>query len=193
MKDLMRYAAALDGAGARGPAPVDKWNPEFCGDIDLVIKSDGVWFYEGTPIGRAPLVQLFSTVLKREGDDYFLVTPVEKLGIEVEDAPFLAVLMSAKGEGRAQELTFTTNVGEEVTVGADHALRFEINEETGEGKPYFEVRSGLEALVARAVFYDLVALGETHHLEGEDQFGVWSGGVFFPMTAQANLMGASDG
>lgn len=182
MKDLMRYAAELEEAGGTSLPPVHKWNPAFCGDIDLVIKRDGTWFYEGTPIGRARLVRLFSTVLKREGDDYFLVTPVEKLGISVEDTPFVAVLMRAEGAGKDRLLTFTTNVGDAVAAGPDHKIVFRKDPETGEGAPYIDVRARLEARIARAVFYDLVELGETQQIDGEEQFGVWSGGVFFPFS-----------
>jgi hypothetical protein len=179
MTDLMRYAAKLEGAVGRSLPPVEKWNPEFCGEIDIVIKRDGTWFHEGTPIGRARLVRLFSTVLKREGDRHYLVTPVEKLEIRVEDTPFVAVLMRREGEGRMQTLVFTTNVGDEVSAGPDHPLDFRKDAETGEGAPYIDVRLGLEARVARAVFYDLVELGETREIDGEDAFGVWSGGAFF--------------
>ena len=180
MTDLMRYAAKLEGAGEKSLPPVEKWNPEFCGEIDLVIKRDGAWFHEGTPIGRARLVRLFSTVLRREGDRHYLVTPVEKLEITVEDAPFVAVLMRREGAGTGQRLVFTTNVGDEVAVGPDHPLEFRKHAETGEGAPYIDVRRGLEARVARAVFYDLVELGETREIDGVEMFGVWSGGVFFP-------------
>ena len=185
MTDLMRYAAALSGQ-ARGKhlPPVHKWNPEFCGDINLVIKRDGTWFYEGSPIGRAPLVRLFSTVLKREGDRYFLVTPVEKLGIEVEDVPFLAVLMRREGPVPSDRLVFTTNVGDAVEAGLGHEIVFRRSEAATsqiQGKaPYIHVRAGLWARVARAVFYDLVALGETRDANGEQQFGVASGTEFFP-------------
>ena len=184
----MRYAAALDGLKTGAPPPVEKWNPDYCGELNLTIRRDGVWVHEGTPIGRARLVRLFSTVLKREGDRYFLVTPVEKLGIEVEDAPFLAILMRVEGEGATQRLVFTTNVGEEVVAGPEHALTFRA------GAPYLHVRRGLEARVARAVFYDLVALcevreegGETRGEDGEAAFGVFSDGVFFPFGSAASV------
>jgi hypothetical protein len=178
--DLMRYAAALEGAGVKSLPPVEKWRPEFCGEIDLVIKRDGTWFHEGTPIGRARLVRLFSTVLRREGDKHFLVTPVEKLEITVEDAPFIAVLMKREGKGAQQKLTFSTNVGDEALASAAHALTFRTDDETGERAPYINVRAGLEARIARAVYYDLVELGETRDITGEEMFGVWSDGVFFP-------------
>jgi len=180
MKDLMRYAAVLEGAGGKSLPPVHLWNPDFCGDIDMVIKRDGVWFHEGTPIGRARLVRLFSTVLKREGDEFFLVTPVEKMRISVEDAPFLAVLMHVEGKGPEQQLSFTSNVGDEVIAGPEHKLVFRKGAVPGEGAPYIDMRAGLEARIARAVFYDLVALGETHQIEGVEKFGVWSQGTFFP-------------
>ena len=177
----MRYAAMLEGENKRSLPPVHLWNPDYCGELDLVIKRDGVWFYEGTPIGRARLVRLFSTVLKREEDRYYLVTPVEKLGVQVEDAPFLAVLMRREGEGPQQRLVFTTNVGDEVAVGPEHELVFRKQPDSEDSAPYIEVRIGLTARVARAVFYDLVALGETHQIGGEEYFGVWSEGVFFPL------------
>ena len=179
MTDLMRYAAALEGAGGRKLPPVEKWNPEFCGEIDLVIKRDGTWFHEGTPIGRAKLVRLFSTVLRREGDRHFLVTPVEKLEITVEDAPFVAVLMKRQDEGERQKLTFKSNVGDEALAGGAHRLTFRKDDETGERAPYIDIRAGLEARVARAVYYDLVELGETREIDGEAMFGAWSDGVFF--------------
>jgi len=176
----MRYAAKLKGAAGKSLPPVHLWNPEYCGEIDLVIKRDGTWFHEGTPIGRARLVRLFSTVLKREGAHHFLVTPVEKLGITVEDVPFVAVLMRREGDGKGQQLIFTTNVGDEAAAGPVHSLEFRKDPETGEGAPYIDIRAGLEARIARAVYYELVALGETHQINGEEKFGVWSEGVFFP-------------
>jgi len=186
MQDLMRYAAKLEGAGDKSLPPVHLWHPEYCGEIDLVIKRDGTWFHEGTPIGRARLVRLFSTVLRREGDKYFLVTPVEKMAIEVEDVPFLAVLMRAEGAGRDQRLIFTTNVGDEAAAGPDHELVFRAGETTGEGAPYIDIRAGLEARIARAVFYDLVALGESHQIDGEEK---WSNGVFFPFGSARDVFG----
>jgi len=186
MTDLMRYAAALEGApGKKGLPPVERWDPPYCGEMNLKIRRDGLWIHEGTPIGRARLVRLFSTVLKREGDRYFLVTPVEKLGIEVEDAPFLAVLMRSDGEDEARRLTFVTNVGDEVVAGADHEIVFRTHEETGEATPYVHVRAGLWALVARPVYYDLVALGETRKTERGEEFGVMSRSVFFPFAPAA--------
>ena len=178
MTDLLRYAAELEDRTDRPLPPVASWNPPFRGEIDLVIRRDGVWVHEGTPIARARLVRLFSTVLRREGDRYFLVTPAEKLGVRVEDAPFLAVIARREGEGADQTFVFTTNVGDRVAAGPDHPIAFRCRE--GEWAPYIEVRDGLEALIARAPYYDLVAAGETREIDGEAWFGVSSGGAFFP-------------
>ena len=179
----LKGLAAAEEAGKKGKGlpPVHLWNPEFCGDLDMRIARDGTWFYLGTPIGRERLVRLFSTVLRHDEDGkYYLVTPVEKVGIQVEDAPFVAVAMTVEGAGRDQVLTFTTNVGDETLAGPDHPMRFEIDKETGEPAPYVHVRARLEALINRAVFYDLVELGVEEEHEGETWFGIWSGGVFFP-------------
>ncbi|NOX83527.1 MAG: DUF1285 domain-containing protein [Alphaproteobacteria bacterium] len=180
MKDLLSYAIKLEGVGGKSLPPVHKWHPDFCGDIDIVIKPDGTWFHEGTPIGRARLVRLFSTVMRRDGDDYFLVTPVEKLQITVEDAPFVGVSMQVEGTGQSQNLTFTSNVGDTATAGPDHRLVFRKHPKTGQAAPYIDMRAGLEARIARAVFYDLVELGEKRQMNGVEMFGVWSGAVFFP-------------
>jgi hypothetical protein len=164
---------------AKGLPPVEKWNPPFCGDIDMRIAGDGTWYYQKTPIGRPALVKLFASVLKKEGDKYFLVTPVEKVGIAVDDVPFLAVEMSVASDAN-RTLTFRTNVDEIVTAGSGHALRFE-TEATGGLRPYLHVRRDLWAKVTRALFYDLVELGEERDLHGLRMFGVASGGEFFPM------------
>lgn len=169
---------------AKGPPPVHLWNPPFCGDIDMRIAQDGTWFYMNSPIGRKPLVQLFSSVLRHEADGkYYLVTPVEKVGIRVDDAPFTAIRMEAEGEGREQVLRFETNVDEVVTVDAAHPLRFRQEEGTGGLKPYVLVRAGLEALVSRALFYDLAAAGMVE----DGWFGVWSSGRFYPMQKAAEI------
>jgi hypothetical protein len=172
----------------RGPAPVERWNPPFCGDLDMEIRADGTWFYLGTPIGRMPLVQLFSTVLRRDEDGRtYLVTPVEKVGIRVEDAPFVAVEMDASGEGEGQVLTFRTNVGDVVEAGPYHPLRFVDEEGTGGLKPYLHVRGRLEALVARSVMYELVGIGETIEIDGVAMFCVRSKGEAFPIMPAARL------
>ncbi|MFJ3484372.1 DUF1285 domain-containing protein [Pseudomonas sp. NPDC090202] len=165
----------------KGLPPVHLWNPDFCGDIDMRIARDGTWFYLGTPIGRKPMVRLFSTIIRRDGDDYFLITPVEKVGITVDDAPFVAVLLEVEGEGEAQVLRFTTNVDDVVTAGAEHALRVSIDPQTQEPAPYLHVRSNLEALVHRNVFYQLVELAVVRELDGQRWLGVWSDGEFFPI------------
>jgi hypothetical protein len=176
-------AASARAAGKKGPAPVHLWNPPFCGDLDIRIARDGTWFYLGTPIGRAGLVKLFSSILKREGDAYFLVTPVEKVGITVDDAPFVAVDFEVAGEGAAQSITFTTQVEDPVTADPDHPIRVLRDPETGEPSPYVEVRAGLEALIDRKSFYRLVDIGA--HKDG--WFGLWSGGAFFAVIPSAEL------
>ena len=182
-------AGAAREAVLKGPPPVHLWNPPFCGDLDMRIAADGTWFYLKTPIGRAPLVKLFASVLKREGDKYFLVTPVEKCGIVVDDAPFLAVeLRVHKGED-GQVLHFRTNVDDWVACGRDHALRFEPQSDTGGLKPYLHVRRNLWARVTRALFYDLVELGEEHEAEGGRMFGIVSAGEFFAMARAESLKG----
>jgi hypothetical protein len=178
--NLDGLATAARDAGKRGLPPVHLWNPDFCGDIDMRIGRDGTWFYMGTPIGRPALVRLFSTILKREGDKHFLVTPVEKVGITVDDAPFMAVEMERDGEGDARTLHFRTNVDDWVACDADHRLRFEAAADGGL-TPYLHVRSDLWAKVTRAVYYDLVDLGEERVIDGVAMFGIMSGGEFFPM------------
>jgi hypothetical protein len=168
-------AASISATKTRGLPPVHLWNPPFCGDIDMRIARDGTWFYEGTPIGRPGLVKLFSSILKKEGKQFFLVTPVEKVGIKVDDAPFVAVDFEATGAGRDQALRFVTHVDDAVTAGPDNPIRVERDRETGEPSPYVHVRAGLEALIDRKSFYRLVDLGEKH----DGWFGVWSGGAFF--------------
>jgi len=186
--------AALEKAardtGSRGIPPVESWNPDFCGDLDIRIARDGTWFYMGSPIGRKSLVKLFSSVLRKDADGKtYLVTPVEKIGICVEDAPFLAVEMAVEGSGRSQRIGFRTNVDDFVEVDADHTLRFAPEEASGGLKPYVLVRGRLEALVVRSVFYDLVELGEEEIVDGATMFGVWSHGKFFAMAPADSLEG----
>lgn len=161
--------------------PVERWNPDHCGDIDMVIRRDGSWWYNGSPIGRQAMVKLFSTVLRRDEDEkYYLVTPVEKLGITVEDAPFVAVELVNEGEGKTRSLAFRLNTEDYVIAGPDNRLRVEVDGKTGEPRPYVHVRRGLEALVSRSVFYELVALALEECGEA-GTLGLWSGGVFFPL------------
>jgi hypothetical protein len=165
----------------KGPAPVHLWNPPFCGDIDMRIARDGTWYYQGTPINRPAMVKLFSNVLLREGDDYFLVTPVEKVGIRVEDAPFLAVSLEVEGKGEAQVLRITTSTDDVFELGAEHPLRVEIDPVSQEPTPYVVVRGNLEALVHRNAFYQLVGLAVDVELEGGHWLAVLSSGQLFPM------------
>lgn len=172
----------------KGLPPVERWNPDFCGDLDMEIRADGTWFYLGTPIGRMPLVQLFSTVLRKDADGKtYLVTPVEKVGIRVVDAPFVAVEMNVNGEGDGQVMTFRTNVGDVVEAGPEHPLRFVDEPETGGLKPYLLVRGRLEALVARPVMYELVNHGEEFEIDGERMFCVRSKGVIYPIMPAETL------
>ncbi len=165
--------AAAGQAPVRGLPPVHLWNPAHCGEIDIRIRRDGLWFHEGTPIGREPLVRLFSTVLRLDPDGYHLVTPVEKLKIVVEDAPFLAVRVDRDGAA----LRFLTNVGDEVEAGPEHPLRVTADPQTGEPAPYLLVRRGLEARLRRPVFYELVEMAETR----DGEMGVRSNGAWFPL------------
>lgn len=171
-------AAAQQATGIKKLPPVDLWEPDYCGDIGMKIARNGQWFYAGSPIGRQKLVELFATILRHDADgEYYLVTPAEKIRVEVEDAPFIAVHIGIEGEGQAQKLHFVTNVGDYVQAGPEHSLRFEIDPETDEPAPYLHVRARLEAKLGRAVFYELVEYGSEH----DGFFGVWSDGVFFPM------------
>jgi hypothetical protein len=185
--DLSALISRATRAG-KGLPPVERWNPDFCGDLDIEIKADGTWFYLGTPIGRMPLVQLFSTVLRKDSDGKtYLVTPVEKVGIRVVDAPFVAVEMSVTGGGDEQTITFRTNVGDVVETGPDHPLRFVDEPETGGLKPYVLVRGRLEALVARPVMYELVQYGEELEVDGRMMFAVRSGGGVYPIMPAETL------
>ncbi|MEO0402236.1 MAG: DUF1285 domain-containing protein [Pseudomonadota bacterium] len=193
--DAESLVASISATKTRGLPPVHLWNPPFCGDLDMRIARDGTWFYQGTPIGRPGLVKLFSSILKREGDKYFLVTPVEKVGIVVDDAPFVAVDFNAVGTGAGpgtgigagdsadQALTFETHIGDTVTAGPDHPIRVVRDPDTGEPAPYVLIRADLEALIDRKSFYRLVDLG-VHH---EGWFGVWSSGQFFGIIPSAEL------
>ena len=171
---------ALLKAQGRYP-PVDRWNPPYCGDIGMRIRSDGVWLYQGSPIGRLALVKLFSRVLRRDEDGrHYLVTPVEKVDVTVDDAPFLAVEMEVRGDGPARQLLFRTNVDDVVALGPDHPMRFVEEAAAGGLKPYLHVRGRLEALVTRALYYDLVELAELRH---DGVLTLRSGGAEFPLAA----------
>lgn len=168
---------AAEAGAHRGPPPVHLWNPASCGEIDIVITRSGEWRHEKTPIGREALVRLFASILRRDEDGYYLVTPVEKMKIVVEDAPFLAVRVDREGEA----LVFLTNVGDRVEAGPDHQLRVEIDPETEEPRPYLHVRRGLEARLTRAVFYELVELAQRRPTPDGEVLGVMSNGVWFPL------------
>ena len=175
--DTLTLADIARLADADRLPPVDRWHPDHCGDSEMRIARDGTWFHQGSPIGRLAMVRAFSRILRREPDGgYVLVTPVEKLDIAVEDAPFVAVEMKAEGDGRDATLAFRLNTGEVVTAGPDHPLRFE---ERDDGPhPYVRVRGGLDALVSRAIYYDLA---ERALAGDETPPGVWSAGAFFPL------------
>lgn len=175
---LNRLSAALGELPKRGPPPVERWNPPYCGEIDIRIAADGTWHHNGSPIRRDKLVKLFSSILRREKDGRIvLVTPVESVGIAIDDAPFLAVEMAVDGEGEDRSLAFRTNVDDLVRVDAEHGLRFEVDPEGGL-KPYLHVRRGLWALVTRALTYDLVDLAEEQEIDGQTWLGVRAGGTF---------------
>ncbi len=179
--------SAVSGVAKKGPPPVHLWNPAFCGDIDMRIARDGTWFYQGTPIGRAPMVRMFSSILKLEGGKYYLVTPVEKVGIIVEDAPLHAVDFDATGEGAAQVLRFYTKTEDEVVAGPDNPIRIERDATSGEPSPYIHVRAGLEARIDRKSFYRLIELGCHEVVDGVSWFGLWSSGRFFAVIPSADL------
>lgn len=172
----------------RRPAPVESWHPPYCGDIGLKIRRDGTWLYQGSPIARPALVKLFAGVLRKDSDGRtYLVTPAERVDVEVEDAPFLAVEMEVQGEGRSQQLIFRTNVDDVVTCGPEHPLRFSEQQPGGGLKPYVNVRGRLEALLTRALVHDLVALAADEPRASASAPGVWSGGAFFPLAVAAAL------
>lgn len=176
-------AEAARAQQGKGLPPVHDWNPAFSGDLDMRIARDGTWYYLGTPINRPELVKLFSTILRKEGERFFLITPVEKVGITVEDAPFVAVDFEAEGKGENQDLIFETNVGEKVVAGPENPIRVDRDGATGEPSPYVLIRDGLEALIDRKSFYRLIEIGSRR----DGWFGLWSGGRFFRIIPQDDL------
>ena len=177
---MMSLAQVAQAVAERRLPPVEQWNPERCGDSEMRIARDGTWYHQGSPIGRPAMVRLFSTVLRREPDGtHVLVTPAEKLDIQVDDAAFVAVALKVQDSGTNRRLAFQLNTGDLVTAGPEHPLRFT---GTGDGpRPYLHVRGGLEALVARSVYYELADLA----LAGDEpQPGLWSDGAFFPLATQ---------
>jgi uncharacterized protein len=187
---LERLSAALGVVvGGKEPPPVERWNPPYCGEIDLRIASDGAWFYNGTPIGRPALVKLFASILRKDPERHVLVTPVERVGIVVEDVPFLAVAMAVEGEGAGRRIAFRTNVDDVVRAGAGHPIRFG-TDPAGGVKPYIRVRGDLWARLTRALAYDLIELGEDRDIGGQVMFGVFADNQFFaiaPASKAADL------
>ena len=185
--DAEGLTATIRKAAKKGPPPVHLWNPPFCGDLDMRIARDGTWWYLGTPIGRPAMVTLFASVLRKDDDAFFLVTPVEKIGITVDDAPFVAVDFRVEDPGPDQRLVFVTNVGDETEAGEANPIRVARDPDSGEPSPYVHVRRGLEALIDRKSFYRLVEIGEHAPREGQSWFGVRSGGRFFPILPSTEL------
>jgi uncharacterized protein len=185
--DADALASAARAAGRKGPPPVHLWNPPYCGEIDIRIARDGTWFYLGTPIGRAPLVKLFSSILKYEEGRFYLVTPVEKVGIRVDDAPLLAVDFDLSDPGPGQVISFTTLTEDVAAAGPDHPIRVTRNAATGEPSPYVLIRRDLWALIDRKSFYRLIEAGCHADQAGESWFGLWSGGMFFPVIPSHEL------
>ena len=176
LSKIIKFATEINEKSTGGFPPVDEWNPEYCGDIGMEIKSDGTWHYMGTPIARQKIVKLFSRILRREKDNSFvLVTPVEKVLVKVADAPFIATFVEIIGEGKNLNLKFDTNVDDTIVASKDYPIRVSIDENTNEPSPYVLIRKNLEAKISRSVFYELVNIAEHH----TDKFGVWSGGSFF--------------
>lgn len=179
--------ALLRSQDGQKPAPVEQWDPPYCGDIGMAIKADGTWFYQGSPIGRIALVKLFARVLRRDADGrYFLVTPAEKVDVAVEDVPFTAIELQVDGEGAARTLTFRTNVDDVVVCGPNAPLRFVVEQGSGGLKPYVLVRGRLEALVSRALYYDLVEMAAPRSAAEPDRLGVWSGGRWFELASASD-------
>ena len=186
-QNISNIENSLKKIKVQGVAPVDSWNPKFCGNLNIEIKKDGSWFYENSKITRTNLVKLFSRILKKEGEDYFLVTPVEKIGIKVAFAPFVATSIAVSGQGKTQNISFTTNIGDSFELDYHHPLRIDFNPKTDEPHPYVVVRSNLEALIDRKSFYRLVDLGLTEIYCGRRWFGVWSNNCFFPVILKKHL------
>lgn len=178
MTDINKLAQQLEDESL---PPVEKWNPDYCGDIDMVIKRDGSWHYMGTPIGRKKLVKLFSNVIRKDDNKYYLVTPVEKIGITVEDAPFLAVLMDVEQQDGTQQLIFTDNVGNRFIAGNDHPIRVEVDPNTQEPSPYIRVRRNLDALISRNVFYQMVELADQQTINDSTELTIKSQGETFSL------------
>ena len=188
IENIQSFENSVRQIKLKGPAPVNSWNPDFCGNLNIKIKKDGTWLYNDSPISRIKLVKLFSNILKKEGNNYFLVTPVEKVGILVEDAPFLVNNLDITGEGKDKILYFTTQVGDTFRLNKKNPLRFIFDKKSLEPSPYILVRDNLEALIDRKNFYRLIDYGETAKHNDENWFGVWSENTFFPITPSTSLL-----
>jgi uncharacterized protein len=186
MADLSSLADVAAKARVKGPPPVHLWNPPYCGEIDMRIATDGTWFYQGTPIGRPAMVKLFASILRKDPERFVMVTPVEMVGIQVDDAPFIAVDLDIFNASTGPELTFRTNMEDAVVASAEHPLRFE-REATGGLKPYVLVRGGLWAKASRSVYLDVVEAAQTRDVDGTMMLGVESAGVFFPMAPASEI------
>jgi len=185
LSKIIKFATEFNEQSTDGLPPVDQWNPEYCGDIGMEIKRDGTWYYMGTPIGRKRIVKLFSRILRKEDDNtYVLVTPVEKVLIKVEDAPFIATFVEILGKGKELNLKFHTNVDDIIVASKDYPIRVDINKITNEPSPYVLIRRNLEAKISRSVFYELIELAE--HLD--NKFGIWSSGSFFPFSDSRDVI-----
>jgi hypothetical protein len=187
-QSIQNIESSLSKIKVQSNAPVDLWDPKFCGNLDIRISKDGSWFYEGSKINRMSLVKLFSSILKKEGDKYFLVTPVEKIGIKVDVAPFVANSLDYINKGRTQKLSLTTNVGDNFQLNYNHPIRLEYNLKTNEPFPYVSVRRNLEALIDRKSFYRLIDLGSIENYKNEPWFGIWSNNCFFPIILNESLL-----
>jgi hypothetical protein len=180
--DTSDFPSHARPAGSGGAPSPDSRNRDVCGDFDIRIDRDGVWYYHGSPIGRKELVRLFSTVLNRDdAGDYWLTTPVESGRVQVDDVPFIAVELFAEDDSPDQVIRLRTNIDDVVTVDGDHPLRVVTDPETGEPSPYVTVRAGLDARIARSVYYELVTMGGEENIGGEKMYGVWSSGHFFAL------------
>jgi len=181
--DLAAASKQIEQGSGDGLPPLEKWNPEFCGDIDMRIARDGSWFYNGTPIGRPAMVKLFSRVLWQEEGKYFLKTPVEKVGIQVDDAPFLMISVEQREGEQGPELVFSSKTDDQVVAGAEHPIRVEVDPDSGEPSPYIGVRFGMEGLIGRSLFYQLVEMAEEREHQGKRHLMLQSQGSWFSLGA----------
>lgn len=187
VQSIVNIENSLNKIKVQTDAPVESWNPKFCGNLDIQIKKDGSWFYQGSKINRLNLVKLFSSVLKKEEDKYFLVTPVEKIGITVDVAPFVATSINILGQGRSQKIDFTTNTGDKIDLNYEHRLRIDYSFKVNEPHPFILVKRNLEALIDRKNYYRLIDSGCVETYQNQDWFGIWSNNCFFPIILNKNI------